>query len=262
MGLSETILAAMIGAAATIMAATFQLLMVIRGRGKAETRPKRSAMRSMVNLAVIVLASAIGGFAYSELRAERAREDTLQLRMELASQLKELATSTERLEHLGSSSEPVAASMIPATQPVAPATQPAIVAAPGTAEAILRLHPCRAEPISVGVESPAACDEATAERVSLCTAVPLQAKVAGVELFAKVDDDLQPWVQSKVEFNQDADGTRFADAPYEQMQGSDHRSLCVNLAHWSSAHGHVARLLVRYTNSSPPAVPTAVARSQ
>lgn len=259
MGLSETILAAMIGAAATIMAATFQLLMALRGRGKAETRPKRSATRSMVNLAVIVLASAIGGFAYSELRAERAREDTQQLRMELASQLRELATSTERLQHLGSASEQPTAAVTPVVQP---STSPAPAPTPVTAEAILRLHPCRAEPVSVAVETPAACDEATAERLSLCTAVPVQAKVTGVELFAKVDDDLQAWDQSKVEFNQDADGTRFADAPYDQMQGTDHRSVCVNLAHWSSAHGHVARLLVHYTNAAAPAVPTAVARSQ
>ncbi|HKE44108.1 MAG TPA: hypothetical protein VKB41_06180 [Steroidobacteraceae bacterium] len=252
MGLSETIVAAMIGAAATIMTATFQLLMAMRGRAKAESRPKRgSAMRSIVTLAVIVLASAVGGFAYSELRAERVREDTVQLRMELADQLKELSTSTERLEHFRSEVEPPAG-----------AAAPVALAGAGTAEAILRLHPCRAEPISVGVDPPK-CDEATAERVALCTAIPVPAKISGVELFAKADDDLQSWGdQSKVQVNQDAGGTRFADAPYDQMQGSDHRSLCINLAHWSSDHGHVARLLVHYTTAAPVGVQTAVARSQ
>lgn len=249
MGLSETILAAMIGAAATIMTATFQLLMAMRGKAKAEARPKRSATRSLVTLAVIVLASAVGGFAYSELRAERAREDTRQLRMELADQLRELSTSTERLEHFRSEVEP------------ATSATPVALSGPLAAEAIIRLHPCRAEPISVGVDSPA-CDEATAERVALCTAIPVPAKISSVELFAKADDDLQPWEQSKVDVNQDAGGTRFADAPYDQMQGSDHRSVCVNLAHWSSAHGHVARLLVHYTTAVPVGVQTAVARSQ
>jgi hypothetical protein len=223
--------------------------MSLRGKAKAETRPKRSATRSLVTLAVIVLASAVGGFAYSELRAERVREDTRQLRMELADQLRELATSTERLEHFRSEVEPAASAT------------PVALSGPLTAEAIIRLHPCRAEPISVGVDSPA-CDEATAERVALCTAIPVPAKISGVELFAKTDDDLQPWDQSKVAVNQDAGGTRFADAPYDQMQGSDHRSVCVNLAHWSSAHGHVARLLVHYTTAVAAGVQTAVARSQ
>jgi hypothetical protein len=248
MGLSETILAAMIGAAATIMTATFQLLHM-RGKAKAETRPKRSATRSIVTLAVIVLASAVGGFAYSELRAERVREDTRQLRMELADQLRELATSTERLEHFTSEVEPAASAT------------PVAVSGPQVTEALIRLHPCRAEPVSVGVESPA-CDEATAERVALCAAIPVPAKISGVELFAKPDDDLQAWDQSKVALNQDAGGTRFSDGPYDQMQGSEHRSVCVNLAHWSSAHGHVARLLVHYTTAVPVGVQTAVARSQ
>jgi hypothetical protein len=250
MGLSETIVAAMIGAAATIMTATFQLLMVIRGKAKAETRPKRNATRSLVTLGVIVLASAIGGFAYSELRAERTREDTRQLREALSTQLRELATSTERLEHLRTE------------QTSAAAAEPVALISPTTSEAILRVHPCRAEPVSVGFEMPA-CDEATAERVSLCAAVPVQAKVAGVELFAKTDDDLQPWAQSRAEFDHDIDGTRFADTPYEQMQGSDHRSVCVNLAHWNSAHGHVARLVVHYAPAAAPAGGQAtVARSQ
>ena len=252
MGLSETIVAAMIGAMATIMTATFQLAMSLRGRAKAETRPKRSAARSMVTLGVIVLASAVGGFAYSELRAERVREDTRQLREELSSQLRELATSTERLEHLRSEQTETAS---------APA-QPVAFTGPASSEAMLRLHPCRVEPISVGVETPA-CDEATAERVALCAAVPLQAKVSGVELFAKPDDDLQPWEASKVEFNHDVEGTRFADAPYDQMQGGEHRSVCVNFAHWNSAHGHVARLLVHYVLAvAPPGPQATLARSQ
>ncbi|HZF25518.1 MAG TPA: hypothetical protein VEZ88_04605 [Steroidobacteraceae bacterium] len=231
------------------MTATFQLLH-LRSKAKAETRPKRSsATRSIATVAVIVLASAVGGFAYSELRAERVREDTLQLRMDLAAQLKELSTSTERLEHFRSEVEP------------ASSAAPVALAGAVTAEAILRLHPCRAQPVSVGVETPA-CDEATAERVALCTAVPVPAKISGVELFAKPDDDLQPWEQSKVELNQDAGGTRFADGPYDQMQGSAHRSVCVNLAHWSSEHGHVARLLVHYSVAVPVGVQTAVARSQ
>jgi hypothetical protein len=250
MGLSETIVAAMIGAAATIMAATVQFLMAIRGKSKAETRPKRSATRSLVTLGVIVLASAVGGFAYSELRAERVREDTRQLREALSTQLQELATSTARLEHLRTEQTSAAAA-----EPVALINTP-------TSEAILRLHPCRAEPVSVGFETPA-CDEATAERVSLCAAVPVQAKVSGVELFAKTDEDLQPWEQSRAEFNHDIDGTRFADAPYDQMQGADHRSVCVNLAHWNSAHGHVARLVVHYASGAAPAGSQAtLARSQ
>jgi len=251
MGLSETIVAAMIGAMATIITATFQLLH-LRGRAKAESRPKRGAARSLVTLGVIVLASGVGGFAYSELRAERVREDTRQLRLELSTQLRELATSTERLAHLRSEQ----------TETASAAAQPVALTGSAGSEAILRLHPCRAEPISVGVEAPA-CDEVAAERVALCATVPLQAKVSSVELFAKADDDLQAWEGSKIEFNHEVEGTRFADAPYDQMQGGEHRSVCVNLDHWNSTRGHVVRLLVHYNPAAvPPGPQTTVARSQ
>ena len=130
MGLSETIVAAMIGAMATIITATFQLLH-LRGRAKAETRPKRGAARSLVTLGVIVLASGVGGFAYSELRAERVREDTRQLRLELSTQLRELATSTERLAHLRSEQ----------TETASAAAQPVALTGSASSEAILRLAP-------------------------------------------------------------------------------------------------------------------------
>ena len=93
MDLSETILASMIGAAATMLAAMFQLFLAFRNRAKVETRPKRSTMRPLVAVFAMLIASAVGGFVYSELRAERVREDTRELREELTSQLQALALS-------------------------------------------------------------------------------------------------------------------------------------------------------------------------
>ena len=60
MGLSETILAAMIGAAATMLTALSQLMMSLRAKAKAETRPKRNAMRSLMWMLALLVASAVG----------------------------------------------------------------------------------------------------------------------------------------------------------------------------------------------------------
>src|SRR5262245_57587917 len=101
MGLSETILAAMIGAAATMLTATFQLFLAFRARTKSESKPKRSGVRSLLSVFAIILASAVGGFAYSELRAERSREDIRDLRAELTEQFRALAASSSaRLDQL------------------------------------------------------------------------------------------------------------------------------------------------------------------
>jgi hypothetical protein len=68
MGLSETILAAMIGAIATVSAALFQLVMAWRSRSKVDnSRAKKgTTLRSAVSILALMVASAAGGFLYSE----------------------------------------------------------------------------------------------------------------------------------------------------------------------------------------------------
>ena len=83
MGLSETILAAMIGAIATVSAAVFQLVMAWRSR-KGDTRPKKgTTMRSIFAVMALMVASAAGGFLYSEFLKQRNAEDLRAMRDEL-----------------------------------------------------------------------------------------------------------------------------------------------------------------------------------
>ena len=88
MGLSETIVAAIIGASATVSAAGFHHL---RARTPPGTQPRRGTQRSASLLAVLVIASAAGGFAYSEFRAQGAREELARLRAAMDAQLQSLA---------------------------------------------------------------------------------------------------------------------------------------------------------------------------
>src|SRR5215217_3950026 len=84
MGLSETILAAMIGAIATVSAAIFQLVMAWRSRSKVDTRSKKgSTMRSILAVLALMVASAAGGFLYSEFIKQRNSEDMRAMRDEL-----------------------------------------------------------------------------------------------------------------------------------------------------------------------------------
>src|SRR4026207_2049961 len=90
MDLSETIVAAMIGAGATVATATFQLFMAFRSR-KADSRPKRSnGIRSALAVFGLLLGAAVAGFAYSELRMEREREDTRAMEQRISDRLQAL----------------------------------------------------------------------------------------------------------------------------------------------------------------------------
>src|SRR6187200_1574028 len=85
MGLSETILAAMIGAIATVSAALFQLVMAWRSRSKVDTRAnkKGTTARSILSILALMVASAAGGFLYSEFLKQRNAEDLRAMRDEL-----------------------------------------------------------------------------------------------------------------------------------------------------------------------------------
>src|SRR4030095_8450618 len=84
MGLSETILAAMIGAMATVSAAIFQLVMAWRSRSKVDTRAKKgTTARSILSILATLRSTAAGVFLYSECLKQRNAEDMRAMRDEL-----------------------------------------------------------------------------------------------------------------------------------------------------------------------------------
>jgi len=248
MGLSETVIAAMIGAAATMVTAIFQLTMSLRSRSKEYSKPKKgSGMRTLFAVFAIILASAVGGFAYSELRAERVREDIRGLRSELDEKLQAIA-GVRAGQVLG----------VPGSLSNALTLASAHLPDAGSSESIVRVAPCRARPAAFG-NTPLGCDVDDANRVTLCASLPSEAVVREVRLFAHPLDVEQTWDQSRVEFEQDIAGARFTDAPFEPpsarapagtVAATDAKSVCVNFSQWNSERGHAARLVVLY---GPPA---------
>ena len=71
MGLSETIVAAIIGALATMGTAIFQL---VRNRAPSETRPKKNRTRSVLATIALMIGCIVGGYAWSALRAVSSRK--------------------------------------------------------------------------------------------------------------------------------------------------------------------------------------------
>lgn len=237
MGLSESILAAMIGAAATMLTALTQLMLSLRTKAKVETRPKRNTARSLMWMIALLVASAVGGFAYSELRAERTREDTRELRKELTEQLQALVVSTAKLELLGGSEQPSELATLTSATTVEQA-----------AESVVYVPACRPKTISLGNDV-SGCEEPDAPPVELCVDVPASANVSAIELYARSDESFADWAENGVTLNEDFGGGRFAPSTFAYPSVAEVRAVCTRLLHWSSEHGHVARMVVRYSLS-------------
>jgi hypothetical protein len=246
MGLSETILAAMIGAVATVTTALFQIFTAFRQKGKVDIRPnskKGSTMRSILAVLALMVASAAGGFLYSELLKQRNAEDLRAMRTEL-SELRTLIASgkevVQRAEAVAAASPDVAASN-PVTLPVA------MEGADDSVESVAYIPACRSS------NPTAACDEQDAQRIALCGTIPAYARVDRIDLFAQPDAMQHPWDQHRVSFEQDLGGARFTGKSFEYAQGAEQKAVCVNFMQWSSEHPHIARVVVQFGFGAPPA---------
>jgi hypothetical protein len=237
MGLSETIMAAMIGAMATVSAALFQLVMAWRSRSKVDTRAKKgTTLRSVVSILALMVASAAGGFLYSEFLKQRNAEDMRAMRDEL----KELRT------FIAQGREPARGNNVPAVQPAGMVLPIASEGVEDTVESIAYVPACRR------TDAATVCGEADAQRIALCGTVPAYARVDRIELFAQPDAVQHPWESHKAVLEQDLGGARFTGKSFEYAQANELKAVCVNFMQWSSEHPHIARVLVQYGFGDAP----------
>jgi hypothetical protein len=255
MGLSETILAAMIGAIATLSGALFQLVMAWRSRSKVDTRSKKgTTLRSVVSIVAVMVASAAGGFLYSEFLKQRNAEDMRAMRDELKDLRAFIAQGREQAR----------ASDAPAVQQAGMLMPIATEGVEDTVESIAYVPACRR------TDAATACAEADAQRIALCGTIPAYARIDRIHLFAQPDAVQHPWESHQAAFEQDVGGARFTGKSFEYAQANELKAVCVNFMQWSSEHPHIARILVQYgfgdapqpSEVSPAAAPAEGAQSE
>jgi hypothetical protein len=232
MGISENIVAAIIGALATMLTAIFQL---VRNRAPEGTKPKKNRMRSLMATIALMIGCIVGGYAWSSLRAVSAK-DELQATMkaEFAEQFAALAAKQNAPAAdaaTGGNGEP--GSAIPARNGEA-----------GASESLAHLPPCKinSQPDEVG---PVTCSERVAQNIALCAPIPASAHTTNVRVQARVPKSESPWLE------RDAGAPtlgslRIAAAPAEYPISADQRSVCLDVANWSVDDTLAVRVIVEY----------------
>jgi hypothetical protein len=239
MTLSEPVRAALIGATVTIVVSLIQLTVNARRQAaeRAAGKPASKKTGNWLATFALMLASAVGGYAFSEYQTFRDRADNRLLREEMQLRLKDIGAVAARLERVGmQSSGAVEVDMQLAAERRR--------GAEGSA-AVINLPACAGVP--AGLSQPAAaCTESTAQRSTICSVVPAAAVVNDVQLFLRPEDSQQSWAEAKVQAGQDAGGAKFLDSFYERGREGDTKEVCINVASWGSDKGRSARILVRY----------------
>jgi hypothetical protein len=222
MGVSETIIAASIGAAATVMTALFQLFGAIRNSSRSGAPPKRgSTRRSIVAVLALMIASGVGGFMYSELRQERASQDLRSIRDELSAKLQMVEANTARLAAREAAPAPMSGAVASTYQPI-------------EREAAIYVPAC----------GNGECSEAQPQSMALCDTIPAALRVMHVDLFVRKASAQHDWELSRVNFEQDVGGGKFVGGIQEQSDANDQKNVCVTFVYWG-AEPQVARIVLR-----------------
>ena len=231
MNVSEPVMAAMIGATATVCTAVFQLVVNWRKATTSEKPRARGGLRSLLWMVTLMAAAAVGGFAYAEYRAQATRGEAALLREEVNRQLGALSASTARLETLlaAGGADSAAARRQRGLEGVA---------------AVVALPACRGSQVGFATER-SACTERDALQVAVCASVPSDASISAVELFARSEDSQQPWAEARATAGQDLGSGRFATGHSERLDADGTRQVCQSFSHWGDK-GRTVRILVRY----------------
>ena len=235
MGISEPVLAALIGASATIVTAMFHLVSSFKSQS-GDRRTKGGGIKSLLWMLALMLASAVGGFAYAEFRSQETRDETHALRTELRQQLQTIIAATTRIEQSRGGG---------AGDSEGRAAEDRRRGAEGIA-AVVNLPACRGAQVGFATDRPS-CVEQDAVQVAVCAPIPANAKVTGAEFFSRPDDSQQAWTETRVTPGQDIGGGRFAATPVERPDSDGTKQVCYPFAHWNSQKGRTLRVLVRYS---------------
>ena len=131
--MSDAVLAAIIAATATLCASFMQLRMALAKEADARSRgqpiSRRRGRLPMILIGIMLLASAVGGFALSQWLGGSQRSAQADLQRELRERVAELGTAVAALERLNAAAA-VAATNPPPPDATAPADAPAAAGMP------------------------------------------------------------------------------------------------------------------------------------
>jgi hypothetical protein len=251
MPMSDPVLAAIITATATICMSLLQLRFSLGKDGGARVQTaggRRKGRGPFAVLFVIIIASAVGGFALSQWLTENERVSQNVLQHELQDRVDQITRTANQLEQTraGARAEieagvlrKIGSDGVVVTATVGPCRPSLVVSPPGAAT-----------PPGVTAETAQsavpACTESEASAVTLCATIPANATITEVELYTRFAQSDTPWSTSRVMAGQESGQARFAEKYAEGPESPGNKQICEGFAHWSTEHARVARMVIRY----------------
>ena len=234
---SDSLIAAAIGALATVITALIQLRISwrkeLRERERGQPITKKSRRGPVVVVFALMIGAAVGGFALSQYFVSLQTTSREELRADLNAMRAELSATAARVEQ----------SRINERKQIETEVQRADalrVGEEGAAASVL-VGPCKPMVVPGAKQE---CTEQSAMHVTVCASVPAAATVKEVQLYIR-GDDKQPWPDARVQPGQEAGQARFAEK-FSERPEEGAKQVCQAFANWSPERTRVARIVVKY----------------
>lgn len=241
MNFSDPVIAAIIGAAATVLTALVQLRISwrkeIKERERGQPITRKTRRGPFVAVLVLMVAAGVGGFALSQFLLMWRDGDRDALRADLQSRLSEISASAARLER---------ARLAEREQIETGARRAeAMRQAEEGASASVVVGPCRADGVPPA-GSAAGCSEQNAVRVVVCARLPAAAVVREVQLYTRLEDPQQAGADVRVRAGEDVGQARFTEKFFERVEADGTKQVCEGFVNWHGERPRLARILVKY----------------
>jgi len=252
MPMSDAVLAAIISATATVCMSLLNLRFSLSRDGSTRVQTsggKRKGRSPFALLFIIIIASAVAGFALSQWLTEGERVSQSLRERELQDSVERITRTANQLEQTraGVRAEieesvlrKIGTDGVVVMATVAPCRPSLVVSTPGTST------PPGVTSETTQPPSPT-CTESEASSITLCATIPSNATITEVELYTKPARDDTPWSTSRVMAGQESGQARFAEKYAEGPESPGNKQVCEGFTHWSTEHARVARMVVRYS---------------
>lgn len=241
MNLSDPVMAALIGACATVLATLVQLRLSwrkeLKERERGQPITKKTRRGPVIVVFAMMIAAGVGGFALSEYFVSLRDGDRNALRAELQSRLSEISASAARLERARLTERDQVESGALHAEALRRGEE-------GVAASVL-VGPCKAEGAAAPGSKPD-CSESGAVRVAVCARVPASATVKEVLLYSRIEDSQLSWADSRALPGQDAGRAKFVEKFFERPDGDADKQVCQGFVNWNSEKARLARIVVKY----------------
>ncbi len=235
--LSPNVIAAVIGAGATLIAAWINLRAAWRREVLDRLQKSRSNPRArrglLIAITILVVAAGVGGYAGALYMMQRDQQHTSSVRTELQQRIAQIQEAAARLEQtrLGERAS---------LESEARLREERRRGGEGVSAAV-RIGPCRAHKGDA-----AECAEADALQATVCASIPAASAVYELTPLARVEGDIGAVSERRFAPGAKSNNARFDAQPLERSESDTMKQVCLAFWSWDSQRALDVRLVVKY----------------